>query len=198
MLLRDARLVPIGRSASPEPVDVRLVGARVAEVGPGLTPARGEEVLAADGRWLIPGLWDAHVHLGQWARRSTRLDLSGSTSRAEALARVAAGLDSADAVLVGAGYRPATWADPPTVAALDAVTGPRPVVLVSGDAHAGWLNSAALARFGLAAREHPITEAEWFEVVFQVAAAEDAEVGPGAYAEAMLTAAALGVVGVVD
>ena len=198
MLLRNARLVPLGRPAPPDPVDVRLAGARVAEIGPSLAPDRGEEVLAAEGRWLIPGLWDAHVHLGQWARRSTRLDLAGCTSRAEALARVAAGLDSAEAVLVGAGYRPAAWADPPTVAALDAVTGSSPVVLVSGDAHAGWLNSAALARFGLPAREHPITEAEWFEVVFRVAAAEDAEVGPGAYADALLTAAALGVVGVID
>jgi predicted amidohydrolase YtcJ len=197
MLLRDVRLVPVDRPAPDGAVDVRLVGDRVLEIGPGLVPERGEEILDAAGRWLISGLWDAHVHLGQWARQGSRLDLAGTTGRAEALHRIAAGVGSGD-LLVGGGYRPATWTEPPTVAALDEVTGERPVVLVSGDAHAGWLNSAALRRFGLPLRTDPLTEAAWFAVLPAVQAVEDAQVGPGAYTAALQAAARRGVVGVCD
>ncbi len=201
MLLRNARPVPLADDATADLVDVRIRGTRVAAVAAALDPLPGEEVLDADGRWLVPGLWDAHVHLGQWARRRTRLDLSGTTGLGEALERVQAALGAREpgrSLLVGGGYRPATSADPPTVAALDAVTGTRPVVLVSGDAHAGWLNSAALSRFGLAARERPVVEAEWFAALPAILAVEDDQVGPGAYADALRAAAALGVVGVFD
>ncbi len=197
MLLRDVRLVPVDRPAPTGPVDVRLDGTRVTEVGESLPGLPAEKALDAAGRWLIPGLWDAHVHLGQWARQGTRLDLAGTTSRAEALHRVAAA-DSGTGLLVGGGFRPATWSEPPTLASLDDVTGERPVVLVSGDAHAGWLNSAALRRFGVPPRTDPLTEAAWFAVLPAVLAAEDAQIGPGAYTAALQAAARLGVVGVCD
>lgn len=196
MLLRNVHL-PLG--GPPGLWDVRLEGALVAAVGR-LAARPGEEALDAEGRWLVPGLWDAHVHLGQWARRRTRLDVSGTADAGQVLARVAAALATlpAGTLLVGGGQRPVTWPDPPTVAALDAVTGAVPVVLVSGDAHSGWLNSAALARFGAGGRDDPLVEAEWFAVLPAVLAAEDAQVGPGAYATALREAAARGVAGVVD
>jgi predicted amidohydrolase YtcJ len=197
MLLRDVRLVPVGGPAPDGAVDVRLDGDLVAAVAPDLSPLPSEPVVEGGGRWLIPGLWDAHVHLGQWARQGTRLDLAGTTSRAQALSRIAAAPAGAN-LLVGGGYRPATWAEPPTVAALDEVTGERPVVLVSGDAHAGWLNSAALRRFGLPEQTDPLTEAAWFAVLPAVLAVEDAQVGPGAYGDALRAAARLGIVGVSD
>lgn len=196
MLLRNVHL-PLG--GPPGRWDVRVEGALVAAVGP-LAPRPGEETVDADGRWLVPGLWDGHVHLGQWARRRTRLNLSGTADAAEALARVAAAVAAVPdgGLLVGSGQRPATWPSPPTVAALDAVSGEVPVVLVSGDAHAGWLNSAALARFGAGRRDDPLVEAEWFAVLPAVLAVEDAQVGPGAYAAALREAAGRGVTGVVD
>ena len=196
MLLRGVLVVPVDRAAPDGPVDVRVAGDRVVEVARHLAPAPGEESLDCGGRWLIPGLWDAHVHLGQWARQGSRPSLAGSAGRDDALSRVARA--GGTGLLVGGGYRPATWAEPPTVAALDEVTGDRPVVLVSGDAHAGWLNSAALRRFGLAERDDPMTESEWFAALPAVLAAEDAQVGPGAYTAALSAAARLGVVGVCD
>ncbi len=196
MLLRDVRLVPVDRPAPDGAVDVRLDGDLVVEVGAGLVPGPDDEVIDGAGRWLIPGLWDAHVHLGQWARQDTRLDLAGTGDRAAALRRIAA--SSGTDLLVGGGYRPATWTEQPTVASLDAVTGERPVVLVSGDAHAGWFNSAALRLFGLPWRTDPLTEAAWFAVLPAVLAREDAQVGPGAYAAALQAAARLGVAGVCD
>jgi predicted amidohydrolase YtcJ len=198
VLLREVRLVAIDATTATEPVDVRMTGTRVSEVAPGLAAAPGEEVHDAGGRWLIPGLWDAHVHLGQWARQSTRIDLSGTVSLPEALSRVRMACGTGTDLLVGGGYRPATWAEPPTVAALDAATGDRAVVLVSGDAHSGWFNTAALARFGLALRDEPLREAEWFAQLPAILAIEDAQVGVGAYSQALRAAAASGVVGVVD
>lgn len=202
MLLRGVRLVDLGepdsaRPGSTEPVDLRIEDDQVTAIAPQLAVEPGEHVLAADGRWLSPGVWDAHVHLGQWARRNTRLDVS-TADRDQALRRVREGLASAAPLLVGVGYRPATWPEPPTVAALDAVTGSHPVALISGDAHAGWLNSAALARFGMERRDEPVREAEWFALVPAVLAVEDAQVGVGAYTAALRDAAALGVVGIVD
>jgi len=198
VLLRQLRLVPVGSAAPVGLVDLRIVGDRVAEVAPSLNRMPGEDELDAAGRWLIPGLWDQHTHLGQWSRQGTRLDLAGSGSRAEALARVRTGLGAPGEVLVGGGFRPSAWAEPPSTSALDEASGARPVVLVSGDAHSGWVNSAALTRFGLAHREGLLREAEWFDLLPAVLAAEDAQVGPSAYAAAMRAAAARGVVGLVD
>ena len=69
MLIRDARLVAL-TGAVAGPVDVRLEGGRVTEVGPSLPTRDGEDSHDAGGRWLMPGLWDQHVHLGQWTLAS--------------------------------------------------------------------------------------------------------------------------------
>ena len=95
-LLRNARLVPV-MSATPTvlpdppvgiPLDVLVIDGRVVEVGENLPrPPRANEH-DADGRWLIPGLWDQHVHLDQWTQVSQRLDLTGTRSAEEVLDRV--------------------------------------------------------------------------------------------------------------
>src|SRR5690606_21822382 len=53
-------------SAIPELVDVAIADGRITAVGPRLD-ARGDEEVDLDGRWLMPGLWDNHVHMTQWA-----------------------------------------------------------------------------------------------------------------------------------
>ena len=51
VLLRDVRLVPVaGISAPPEPVDVRITGGRISEVGPHLSRRAGEDELDGAGR----------------------------------------------------------------------------------------------------------------------------------------------------
>ena len=201
VLVRDVRLVPVGSPAPPHPVDLRLRDGVVQDVGRGLAPRPDEEVLEGDGRWAVPGLWDAHVHLQTWARSVVRLDLSGTSSPEQVVAVVAAHLaalpDDGSPVL-GYGQRTATWPRTPTVAELDAVCGGRAVALMSGDGHAGWLSSRALERLGLAPRTGPVEEAEWFEAYARLD-----ELGPEAGAStaletALAGAAALGVVGVHD
>ena len=204
-LIRNARLVPVAGVPVPtaDPVDLRIVAGRVAEVADRLVPTLDDEVFDAAGRWAIPGLWDHHVHMTQWADLATRLDLSGTTSAEEATARVArhvATLDPDDASLVsGYGHRTGSWTRLPTVAELDAVSGRHPVVLISGDAHHGWLNSAALALLGVAPRQATLDENDWFPVFARLGELPGAGLAQRlAIREAVRAAAALGVVGVTD
>ena len=202
-LLRRVRLVPLGAAAPRQPVDVRLAGGRIVAVEPALQPCRDEEVVDADGRWALPGLWDQHVHLGQEARGAERLDLRGTREPAEVTRIVAdhvAGLprERRGDVVVGFGYRSATWSRPPTVAELDAVSGDHPVVLASGDVHNGWLNSRALDLLGVAPREGPLRDDEWYPVFARVARLSGTGSPVAGYRRAVAAAAARGVVGVVD
>ncbi|HLS39531.1 MAG TPA: amidohydrolase family protein [Ornithinicoccus sp.] len=208
LLVREARVVPLDEAgpgaAPPEPVDVLVQGGTIALVGPDLWAPPGVAVLSAEGRWLLPGLWDQHVHLTQWALVAGRLDLSGTSGPGEVLDRVRGHLAAgwtppATGLLTGYGYRSATWAEAPTVAALDEVTGSVPTVLISGDGHNGWLNTAALRFLGLPEREGPLLEAEWFEVYTRLGTLPGAErETERAVHDAVAAARARGVVGVVD
>lgn len=204
LLVRRVRLVPVTGPAPPGPVDVRVRDGVVADVGPGLSPGRGEDLLDADGRWLIPGLWDAHVHMTQWARSLTQLDLAGTAGPAQVISRVrdaVQGLDGTgarDCLLAGFGYRSGGWARLPTVAELDAVSGAHPVVLVSGDAHNGWLNACALQLLGLPSRTGVLQEAEWFAVLPRLDELSAGQDGLGALRAAAERAARAGVVGIAD
>lgn len=201
LLLREVRIVPVGLSEAAGqgpggPVDLRIEAGVVTEVGPGLE-GRGEEEIGLGGRYLLPGLWDRHVHWDQWAATLTRLDMSGTGSARSAIERVATAVrttpDDGNA-LIGFGHRSAGWPDVPTVADLDRVTGERPVVLVSGDAHHGWLNSAAMRRLGVAPRDGIIAEREWFDLMPRLGEIS----GPPDQEQAFASAARMGVVGIVD
>ncbi len=199
-LLRNARVVTLDDADSLRaPVHVLVQDGAVAAVGPDLAAPVPE--YDAEGRWLIPGLWDQHVHLTQWTMSSGRLDLGGTASMPEALARVTEALrvqppEPADSPLVAWGHRPAPWSDTPTVAALDAVTGPHPAVLIAGDGHHAWLNSAGLSLLGLPAREGVVVENEWFGAYRRLAALTAPS--PAQVSAVLARAAARGIVGLVD
>ncbi|WP_062316579.1 amidohydrolase [Demequina maris] len=183
LILRDARV-----RGHDGPLDVAIDDGRVTALGDGL--GRGREELALGGRRVVPGLWDAHVHFGQWARTRGRLDVSGAGSVEDACATVRAA--APDGMLVGFGFRWATWATPPTAAALDAAR-PAPTVLLSGDLHTAWVNTAAALALGC--RPGLLREDE----AFAAEVALDAVPLPrSAVADAVRAASARGVVGVVD
>jgi predicted amidohydrolase YtcJ len=177
-----------------ELVDLRIEGGVIAEIGPEL----GAGVDLSD-RWILPGLWDEHVHMSQWAMSRQRFDLSAAASAVEAAA--IAGRQpppGADAVLVGVGFRDGLWPAAPTRGLLDSAIAAAPVVLISGDLHSCWLNSAALLRFGLA--DHPtgvLREDDCFVVVGALDDVPDALLDDWV-ADAGRAAAARGVVGIVD
>lgn len=203
LLLAGARLP--GRDAL---VDVVLDGERIASVEP--TGSAGGRVagerIPLDGRWLVPGLWDQHVHFTQWAQTARRLDVSRAGSAAEAAALVrerasaaggASAADAADDVLVGFGFHDALWPDVPTRELLDAAAGDRPVVLIAGDLHCSWLNSAAAGRFAPGTLDAVLREDASFAVTSLLTAADDATLDRWA-ADAARVAATRGVVGIVD
>lgn len=207
-LMRNTRLVPV-MAGTPTvlpdppvgvPLDVLVIDGRVVEVGERLARPPGANEHDADGRWLVPGLWDQHVHLGQWTESSQRLDLTGTHSVEEVLDRVTArGAAAPDGPIVGWGHRSATWARQPTVSDLDSVTGGRPVVLISGDGHNAWLSSAALDWLGLPARDGVVQEGEWFRAYARLGALGDGEgASPAAYLQTLRDAAAKGIAGLVD
>ncbi|MBP1242370.1 putative amidohydrolase YtcJ [Frigoribacterium sp. PvP120] len=201
VFLTDARLVGADGSA---PVDALLDGGVVARLAPRgeLASPAGAEVVDLEGRWLGPGLWDSHAHLDQWALVRRRLDVGGAASAAEAAALVGARLREAPPAagepLVGYGFRDALWPDEPHRALLDAVSGDVPVVLVSADLHSAWLDSAALAVHGHGGHVTGLLrEQDAFAVSTAVSAVSDA-VLDGWVGDAVVAAAARGVVGVVD
>ena len=159
MLIRDARLVAL-TDAPAGPVDVRVEDGRRHR---GRTVAGGarrdETSYDAGGRWLMPGLWDQHVHLGQWTLASARLDLAGVRSSAEAVAAVRERLEEwPDLPVIGWGHRPTAWRDNPAVSDLDAIDTDQPIVLIAGDGHHGWLNTIALHMLALSTRDSVVSE----------------------------------------
>jgi predicted amidohydrolase YtcJ len=194
-LIRRTHLVDLDGTGTPGLVDVRIVDGVVTEIGEGLEG----DGLDADGRWLMPGLWDQHVHLGQWALALRRLDLVGIEDHDATLRAVMERLATTDGPVVAWGHRPAGWAEQPTVAALDAVAPHRPVALIAGDGHHAWLNTVALDALDLPRRDTMVEETEWFAAYPRIAGAlgEDGT-SVTAYVEVQRRAAALGVVGITD
>jgi len=194
MLLRNLRI----SGTSGEPVDILPINGVIASVAPA-----GGSTLGRDfgGLWVSPGLWDNHVHFSQWALVRQRLDVSAATSARDTAAMVARALEGASpepTPFIGYGFRDALWSDAPSVELLDAAAGSRPVVIVSGDLHAVWLNSAALALHGHAG--HPtglLREDAAFEVTYRIGTIAD-EVLDRWADDAAHAAAGRGVVGIVD
>lgn len=165
LLVRGAR--PAG-ALGLGPVDLRLRDGYVVERGERLRP-KGAEVVDASGTWVVPGLWDQHVHMGQWAAVERRVDVTGTEGPEEVVSRIATHLATAPfdpedegTLLEGYGWRLAGWSRLPSTAELDAVCGDRPVVLISGDCHGGWLSTAAYRALGEPVRPGHVDEDEWF------------------------------------
>jgi len=180
------------------PVDVLLADGRIADIAPaGALPLRGQ-VLDGDGGWIVPGLWDHHVHTVQWALAAQREDLSAATSAVEAAARMAGAPVLGDGRRVGAGFRDIRWSDRPALALLDERTGEVPTYLINADVHSVWLNSAAFRREGFpVAVDGMLREEDAFEISRRLNAADPA-VADEAVAMAARHAAGRGVVGLVD
>lgn len=182
-----------------EPVDVHLAGGAIVDIAPaGGLPRRGA-VLDAEGGWLIPGLWDHHVHTVPWALSAQRTGLLAAESAAHAARLMADSPVLADGRRIGVGFRDAFWPDQPTIEMLDAATGDIPTYLINADVHSAWLNSAALRREAMSVADGSgiLREEPAFEVSRRLNDLDAALSDP--YVEgALAAAAARGVVGIVD
>lgn len=203
MRLRGVRLLSFSAPSGDCPVvDIVVDGGRLVSI----TPAS-----RWGGLWVMPGLWDHHVHMDQWARASRRLDLSDTRSPAEVLERVREAARAHDvardgASLVAVGLWHSRWASPfgapgaPSQADLDAATGSLPTALISADLHSAWLNSAAEKLFSAppsADTSGLVVEDDWFAIMPRISD-EPEELTDAWVAGAARTAAARGITGIVD
>lgn len=182
--------------------DIHVARGVVSRIVPAGNPgSSGSSVVSLDGRYVIPGLWDEHVHMTQWALAANRIDLSGAVSAHGAAGVVRSylsGRNDGGRTAVGVGFRDAVWADVPSLALLDGVTGGVPTALLSHDLHCVWLNSAAASRYGVAVdasgllREEPA-----FALTRELGKLPEAVVDAWVQ-DAAKVAAARGVVGIVD
>jgi len=63
LLITDVILID-GTGSDPQVgVDIRIADGRIVEIGPGLSAASDSETIDGNGKYVIPGLIDAHVHM---------------------------------------------------------------------------------------------------------------------------------------
>ena len=129
-------------------------GSLIEYVGPkeGLDPGlrAGAELIDLDGRPLLPGLCDCHLHLVLSALELAALDLHGLSSIEELRERLrekSAQVPPGEWI-VGRGWerRLLLVEQRPSIGILDGATTEHPVFLASKDLHSAWMNSAGLDR----------------------------------------------------
>ncbi|MBX7535596.1 amidohydrolase [Qipengyuania sp. GH1] len=107
------------------------------------------------GKIMIPGMIDAHVHVMGVGFGALTLDLSETNSLEEALEkiRVFAAENESRPWILGRGWNQEKWGLGrfPTSVELDRAVSDRPVYLQRVDGHAGWANSLALQAAGITA-----------------------------------------------
>ncbi|MGE5277078.1 MAG: amidohydrolase family protein [Acidobacteriota bacterium] len=83
LLIQHARLFDSETATVKDGMSVRIAGGRITGVAPDGDPGLGAapETLDARGRMLLPGLWDMHVHLGEWDDGALHLAAGVTTVR---------------------------------------------------------------------------------------------------------------------
>ena len=110
-------------------------------------------VVDLKGNTVLPGFTDAHQHLSGVGQREMTLNLEGTTSLNDLLAKVKARVDQAQPGqwITGRGWIETHWEPPvfPTRWDLDTVAPNNPVILGRADGHGAVANSAALKLGGV-------------------------------------------------
>ena len=143
--------------AVPDSSALAVIGDRVARVGTDkeitAMVGPGTRKIDLEGRTVIPGLIDAHLHLMGIGRSLEELDLREIATPEEAVRRVseAASRAAPGAWIQGRGWDQNLWPakEFPTASMLDAVTGDHPVAFYRVDGHALWVNTKALESAGI-------------------------------------------------
>ncbi|MGW7300562.1 amidohydrolase [Streptomyces sp. NPDC054829] len=144
-------LTPEGRTATA----VAVTGGRITAVGHDEVrelAGPGTEVVELDGRLLLPGFQDAHVHPVPAGLELAQCDLTGARTAAESVAAVRAYAEAhpeREWITGGGWSMEAFEGGTPTKELLDAVVPDRPVYLPNRDHHGAWVNSRALERAGI-------------------------------------------------
>ncbi|MBA4046425.1 MAG: metal-dependent hydrolase, partial [Erythrobacter sp.] len=131
-------------------------GKVVQVLGRGEERPRVDYRLDGEGRVMLPGMIDAHVHVMDIGFGALTLDLSATTSLEDALAKIKAFADENPGRpwILGRGWNQEKWGLGrfPTAAELDSVVADRPVWLERADNHANWGNTLAITTAGITAK----------------------------------------------
>lgn len=148
-----------GDATRPWAEAVAIRGDRIVAVGSAAEIAKlppSEKAVDLHGRFVMPGINDAHIHFLSGALRLSELDLNDATSLTEIQQRLAGFAKTNEEApwLLGFGwtYTSMPGGRLPTAADLDAVVKDRPVWLSAYDGHTGWANSKALELAGVTAK----------------------------------------------
>lgn len=149
--------------ARPRAEAVAMTAGRISEVGStaDLLATRGPktEVIDLRGATVIPGFKESHGHFVGIGQARMRLNLVGTRSWEEVVARVAAAVKTRPkgAWIVGRGWHEEKWGRKPKDQVrgfprhdeLSAVSPDNPVYLGRADGHAGFANARAMALMGI-------------------------------------------------
>ena len=142
---------------SPRAEAIAVKADRIVFVGPNADAQKyvGPKTRVVDlkGKTVLPGFTDSHQHLSGVGQREMTLNLEGTTSLADLLAKVKARVDQAKPGewVTGRGWIETHWKPPvfPTRWDLDKVAPNNPVILGRADGHGAVANSAALKVAGV-------------------------------------------------
>jgi len=106
-----------------------------------------------NGRVILPGLTDAHLHLKHYALSLQKVECETDTKE-ECLRRVAERVKETrpGEWVLGHGWNQNSWDSWPTASELDAIAPANPVYLTAKSLHASWANTAALKLAGITAQ----------------------------------------------
>jgi hypothetical protein len=152
MYLYNAKIYSLD-PAHPQASALAIRDGRIAAIGAeeDIPAELKRQPLNLEGRTVLPGLTDAHIHLEHYALGLQKIDCETST-RQECLERVAerARRTPPGEWILGHGWNQNRWPEGFGRAAdLDAVAPAHPVYLTAKSLHAAWANSAALNRAGI-------------------------------------------------
>lgn len=147
-------------AALPKAEAVAVLGERIVAVGSDDDVAawRGPKTMAIDaqGKLLLPGFNDAHVHFASGGFQLESVQLTDATSSAEFVRRIAAQARKMPKGewMQGGDWDETKWTPPniPTKEMIDAVTPDTPVFIYRYDGHMALANSLALKLAGITSR----------------------------------------------
>jgi predicted amidohydrolase YtcJ len=159
LIVHNARIYTADQ-ARPDAQAIAVRGDRIAVVGgnDAALALRGEatRVVDAGGAAIVPGLQDAHGHFAELGETLQTLDLRGTTSFEQVVARVRQRVASTPRGewILGRNWDQNDWADKawPTHELLTAVAPEHPVYLSRVDGHASIANARALQIAGITAK----------------------------------------------
>ena len=138
--------------------ELYIVDDKVQLIGEDLAVPEGIEAQDMQQAVMLPGIIDAHGHILGLGDNLSQVDLRGTKSEQEAVARIKAHIAAngaqKDGWILGRGWNQVLWPNQtfPSKASLDEAFPDTPIMLSRVDGHADWVNSKALEIAGIDAQ----------------------------------------------